>query len=647
MKTSYKHLNYRSDNGRVVTTFERTPIMPTYLLAFIVSDFAYNGNDGNVEQTPQRVYAQPNRVGETDYALQSAIDILEAQEAYIGFTYDLPKLDQAAIPDFSAGAMENWGLVTYRTQYLLFTEGQANEETYRRTIATIIAHEYAHQFFGNHVTPAWWTYLWLNEGFATLYEFLVTDIVFPEMRLRERQAIDSVQYVFYRDSIASSRPMSYYVETPNAINNIFDSVAYDKSGSVLRMMSYALQETTFVKGLAYYLNDRGFSTATPDDLSRNIQIAVTEDGTLPAEITVSEIMDSWTSQSGFPLVTVSRDYVTGEITLTQERYLRSGTGDAQSWWIPYNFASSNRRNFADTTPIGWIPQGTPTVDVVSTDDLTWSSDDWVLFNVQQTGYYRVNYDDTNWLLLAAELQEGDFEDIAPVNRAQLLDDSSRLSDSGHLDYTIANEISAYLGRETDYIVLLATSKRFSFLNKMLAGQSYHNDFKRYALSLIENAFTKYGTEELKSDSHTDKEARSTVMKMACELGSATCLQKSIEKLNSFIQSGTPIAPELKEIVLCHGLRQSSVESFVHIFDLMQKSNNNAERSAYINGLACVENSDLLTSLLHAVYAGSNQEVKFLGGERLSVVKAIAKSGVIGLETTLDFINKNYEEYVGA
>lgn len=216
-----------SDEGRSLTSFQTSPPMPTYLVVYIISNFSSIGNEGNLGEIPQRVFAPPSSIDKAKYALQSGIDIIEAQQNYFSFDYILPKLDQAAIPDFAAGAMENWGLVTYRTAYLLFEEGVTNEN-YRRIIATTIAHEYAHNFFGNHVTIDWWTYLWLNEGFATLYENFIADIVFPEMRLRERIAIDSVQYSFRYDAVENIRSMTHYVEEFNDIKALFNFISYDK-----------------------------------------------------------------------------------------------------------------------------------------------------------------------------------------------------------------------------------------------------------------------------------------------------------------------------------------------------------------------------------------------------------------------------------
>lgn len=199
--------------------------MSTYLIAFIVSNFS------NVTKGNQAVYARDEYIaeGRGDYALDVGIATITALEDFLNIEYALEKLDQAAIPDayFYFGAMENWGLVTYKERYLLYNNGITTSSE-KQTITTIIAHEYAHQWFGNLVTPSWWIYIWLNEGFATYFEYYAASIVQPTWRLMDQFLLKSVQYAFLSDGLETTRPMSYDAGSPSEIQALFDRVAYDK-----------------------------------------------------------------------------------------------------------------------------------------------------------------------------------------------------------------------------------------------------------------------------------------------------------------------------------------------------------------------------------------------------------------------------------
>jgi aminopeptidase N len=209
--------------------------MQTYLNAFVVSNFKIISNAVGKPETEllQQIVGRPEYLdnGEADFALAAGIKILKGMESHFNFKYPLPKMDQAGIPDFGGGAMENWGLVTYRENALYYNP-QSSAMSQKEYVASIVAHEFAHQWFGNIISPTWWEFIWLNEGFATLYEYFAADLAYPEFRYNHLMVVSTLQSVFERDAYETTRAMNTYNESPAELRSLFDFVAYDKCKKV-------------------------------------------------------------------------------------------------------------------------------------------------------------------------------------------------------------------------------------------------------------------------------------------------------------------------------------------------------------------------------------------------------------------------------
>lgn len=233
--------------------YEESVPMSTYLVAFVVSKFGYEISPQYGNNVMFRIWARKDALDQIAYAKEMGPKMLKYFEDYFNVSYPLPKQDMIAIPDFSAGAMENWGLITYRETALLFKPGVSAIGSKQR-IATVISHELAHQWFGNLVTPSWWTDLWLNEGFASYVEYLGVEAAQPELKLLEQFQYLDLQSVLRIDALETSHPISIPVGHPDEINEIFDRISYAKGASIIRMMDHFLSEETFRKGLTNYLN---------------------------------------------------------------------------------------------------------------------------------------------------------------------------------------------------------------------------------------------------------------------------------------------------------------------------------------------------------------------------------------------------------
>ena len=294
-------------------TFRETPLMSTYLLAFIVGKLKMIETDKF--RLPIRVFVTEDRdVEQGRFSLDLAARTLEFYEKQFNSEFPLPKMDMVAIPDFSAGAMENWGLITYRVVDLLYDEKSSSANTKQR-VAEVVQHELAHQWFGNLVTMDFWDGLWLNEGFATWMSWYSCNVFYPEWKVWEGYVTDTLQGALSLDSLRSSHPIEVPVKRADEINQIFDAISYNKGSCVLRMISKYLGEDVFLEGIRRYLKKHAFGNTTTTDLWAALSDASGKD--------VKSVMEIWTKKVGYPVVTVTENTEDNSIHLKQNRFLRT------------------------------------------------------------------------------------------------------------------------------------------------------------------------------------------------------------------------------------------------------------------------------------------------------------------------------------
>ncbi|KLP00364.1 putative APE2-aminopeptidase yscII [Fusarium fujikuroi] len=298
---------------RKAITYNKTPIMSTYLLAFVIGDLkSYETNNFRV---PIRVWCTPDQ--DLDHAVFSAelaARTLEFYEQQFGSQYPLPKMDMVAVPDFAAGAMENWGLITYRVVDLLLDEKTSSAVTKKR-VAEVVQHELAHQWFGNLVTMDFWDGLWLKEGFATWMSWYSSNAFYPEWRIWEGYVTEDLRSALGLDSLRSSHPIEVPVKRADEANQIFDAISYEKGSCVLRMISKYLGEDVFLKGIRIYLDRHAYSNTETTDLWAALSEASGKD--------VERVADIWTKKVGYPVVAVTEDEGKGTIHVKQNRFLRT------------------------------------------------------------------------------------------------------------------------------------------------------------------------------------------------------------------------------------------------------------------------------------------------------------------------------------
>ena len=628
--------------------YERSVPMSTYLVAFIVSDFeVLKSESGNF-----RVWARSDAIEQARYCLKIGPKILEYYEDYFKIKFPLPKIDNVALPDFAAGAMENWGLITYRETAMLYQDGVSTSSNQER-VATVVSHELAHQWFGNLVTPSWWTDLWLNEGFASYVEYIGMNAVEPTWKVLEQFVVHDLQNVFGLDALQSSHPISIEVGHPDEISEIFDKISYGKGATIIRMMDHFLTTNVFKQGLTNYLNGKAYQSAEQNDLWNALTKQAHKDKVLDRGVTIKEIMDTWTLQSGFPIVTVTRNYKNGSVTLMQERFLlRNGTMTTTSvteplWWIPITYTTERQLDFNTTKPSQWMKA----VKSMTLSNLNLSPSEWVLFNIQETGYYRVNYDRLNWQMIINQLNKESFRNISTINRAQLIDDALNLARAGKLDYTTALDVTSYLAHETEYLPWKAAFTAMHYLDDMLFKMPGYDKFRLYVLKLLDNVYKQVGFKDNPGDPQLTVFTRIDVLTWACNFGHGDCVQNAMTQFYNWRNTpnpnqNNPISPNLKTVVYCTAIRVGGQVEWDFAWQMYLETNVGSEKDLLLHALGCTRETWLLSRYLDwAITENSGIRKQDIG----RIFNSVASNSV-GQRLAFNFFRNKWSrlrEYVGS
>lgn len=326
----------------------------------------------------------------------------------------------------------NRGLITYRENALLFEPNISSSSSQSR-VAEVIAHELAHQWFGNLVTMRWWTDLWLNEGFATYVASLGVHNLHPEWNSFQEDALVNTMSVFSFDALKSSHPVSVQIGNPSQISAIFDRISYDKGSSIIRMMHLFLGDEVFFGGVSNYLKKYQYNNAEQDNLWEALTEIAHKHETLESNLTVKRIMDSWTLQTGYPIITITRNYENNSAEVRQHRFFSDPSQtkavnlNNPCWWVPLSYTTEQELDFNTTEPKTWLECDENNVAIDKEIIDLPEKDEWVLFNVQLAGLYKVRYDEKNWNLLIEQLIGSEFEKINTLNRAALINDALDLA----------------------------------------------------------------------------------------------------------------------------------------------------------------------------------------------------------------------------
>ncbi|XP_054128757.1 aminopeptidase N [Melozone crissalis] len=619
-----------------VTKFYTTPRMSTYLLAFIVSQFEPVEN--NTGKTLIRIWGRPEAIkeGQGAYALRVTGPILNFFEKHYNTAYPLPKSDQVGLPDFNAGAMENWGLVTYRENSLLFDAAYSSIGNKERVV-TVIAHELAHQWFGNLVTLRWWNDLWLNEGFASYVEYLGADSAEPTWNIKDLMVLNELHTVMATDALASSHPLSFREEeinTPAQISEVFDSIAYSKGASVLRMLSSFLSEDIFKEGLQSYLHTFSYSNTIYSDLWVHLQQAV-DKNKVPLPDNISNIMDRWTLQMGFPVVTVD----TSSGAVSQAHFLLDPTSSVDrpsvfnyTWIVPITWMTGSGRG--NNT---WLTKVTDT-----NNDFRLTSPDWLLLNLNVTGYFRVNYNQENWNQLVQQLDTN--HAVFPViNRAQIIDDAFNLARAKYVNVTLALNTTRFLSKETEYMPWQAALTNLKYFKLMFDRSEVFGAMSAYMKKQVTPLFEYYKNltnnwsnplnDGLLMVQYNEANAIST----ACSYGVTDCQNLAANYLSQWQNSNSnPVPPNLRSAIYCSMVATGGDDAWQFLWKKFQEARVVSEADKLRTALACSPDPWILSRYLQYTL----DPTKIRKQDATSTINSIA-SNVVGQSLAWDFIRANW------
>jgi aminopeptidase N len=517
---------WRNGEGLKIVVFEKTPLVSTYLVAFVIgelekiSDYTDDGVELNF-------WARPGKAEQCRFALEVTKKVLKFYDEYFGRSYGsvMGVLNQLAIPDFSFGAMENWGCITYREICLLVSD--ASSLATRQQAAITIAHEIAHQWFGNLVTMREWDYLWLNESFATWMATKVLDHLYPEWQLWSQFVQDDMTSAMELDGQGTTHPIEVFIPCAARIDEIFDRISYEKGGSVLRMLELWLGEDGFREGLRLYMKRHAFQNTASADLWN--ALAETNPGR-----PVADVMEKWTSLAGFPVMSCSYHEQDGDglLAISQERFrlTPNSAGDSSPWPIPLSVVTDDgcatslldRAMTARVLPQGALDPG-----------------HHVLVNQGRSAFCRVAYDERLWSSLVDAVRAGRL--ASTEERYALIDDAAALSHTGQMPASALFELASAYVNETEYPVwqgLLAS------LGEMIGLLEWDPKLEgtadAFVRQLLGKVVDRLGWEPLPGENSSDALLRARVLSSAIGYGDPQAIQEALRRFHF----GGPIDPNL-------------------------------------------------------------------------------------------------------
>ena len=612
--------------GSTKVEFAETPPMSTYLLAFVVGDLKSIEQDA-AGGTTIRVWTTAGKEEQGRFALDVSVRLLDYFNEYFGIPYPLEKLDHIAIPDFAAGAMENWGAITYRETAVLVDPTQSSAGT-RQIVATIVSHEMAHMWFGDLVTMEWWNDLWLNESFASWMGDKAVDHLYPEWEMWTQFVNADTTRAMALDGLKNSHPIEQEVNNPAEIGQLFDAISYSKGGSILRMLEHFLGADAFCEGLRSYIAKHQYANARQSDLWD----ALGEASGQP----VAAMMDTWVNQTGYPVLDVetarSEDGI--EISASQTRFVyeylvNPDVRDDTLWHVPLSALAEGVGNPASTlmearTAKLHVPLGPRE-----------ATGRWTKVNPEQTGFYRVNYSADDWERLRPAIQS---LVLAPVDRLGIQNDAYALSKAGFLPVIQFLILAEAYVNETDASVWSDLTSNLGGIDTLLVDEAFYSLFEAFARRLFKPTGNRMGWDARRGEGHLDSLMRSTVLSALGNYDDVDTLTAARDRFARYEKDPNEVHPDIRRVVLDLAGKQGDRSTYDTLRKLEKTAQREEEKLRLLMALTQFEKPELLKETLER---SLSTDVR--SHNTITVVVGVAGNRH-GRDLAWEFIKDNWPEF---
>ncbi len=567
------------DDGRVKIGFGKTMKMSSYLLAFIVGPFEAT-EPVDVRGTPTRIIVPRGKLHLTDVAMENAIYCFEYLSDYYDIPYPGDKLDHIAIPDFAAGAMENVGLITYRDYLLVIDRDKASQAELERSV-DVIGHEIAHQWFGNLVTMAWWEGAWLNEAFASFMEMKATAAKHPEWKRWLTFANLEVPWAMNTDQLASTRTIEFEVNSPAEVDEMFDAITYGKGCAVLHMIDEFMGVENFRAGVGNYLRKHQYANTVTSDLWEGLDSA--ESGW-----PISEIMNSWVFQKGFPQIDVEQ--APGGVKLSQRRYFAiPDETDTTIWKVPIQLRGSAGGSVFE-------------IKVLLEDDETVvdldGDVDWVTANAGGHGFYRTRYSDE----LFGGLLSRAF-DLDEIERYALVADTLAFVRNGQINSSSFLDLVGNFGEETEAAIWSVIVGGLALLEHHALDEDARDSFEAFVRDLVGPALDRLGFAPIEGEDDLTRKLRGDLITAMGNLGKDEAAIEQARGLVGQVLEGGAVDPEVATAALTVYARHGRDDEYETLWGAYQKATTPLDQVRYLRSVTAIVDEDLARSTLQKVLDG--------------------------------------------
>ena len=559
-------VKFQEENGDShTTTFERTPRMSSYLLAFVIGEL-HKKSARTKSGVEVNVWATPAQNENTlDFALDIATRSIDFYDEYFGVKYPLPKSDHVALPDFSSGAMENWGLITYRESCLL-ADPDLTPESSRRFIATVIAHELSHQWFGNLVTMNWWNDLWLNESFANMMEYVAIDALQPNWHMWEDFATNEVTAALRRDSLDGVQSVQADVNHPDEISTLFDpAIVYAKGGRLLVMVRKLIGEEAFRAGLKSYFEKFAYKNTVGNDLWQELESASGQP--------IVNLMNAWISQPGLPVVSVSSSHDVA--TLSQERLFIGEHQPSDALW-----------------PIPLFANQPLDVKILDQKETTVSIEKPLQLNCGLSAHFITKYDESTREYLLKKITE-----LPTLDKICILQDATILARAGFENSASLLPLALSLKTETNEKVFGMAASALTELRKFVDDNDAARDsLKKISGEFARATFEELGWDEKYDESDDDRERRTTALSLMMYSEDKEVLNEAKTRFDNNKLEDLPT--EIRALIISTNVRHfETPEMIENLFATYKNTPSNDLQNDIAIGLTSTKNPETAEKIL--------------------------------------------------